>query len=468
VTDDSDTVSIHDGARVAKLEHAGCLVRAFRCDRPLAPPERICFRRATEIVIGRGDKNVAANGGILDIQVADDRMSTVHARLRVGVRTTIEDAGSKNGTLVNGHPCTKQELSDGDVVETGHTFFVYRASVAQELGREPIAVAHDPTGDGLALVTFLPSLAQQLDRLLRVAPSDLPVVILGETGTGKEVVARALHRLSGRSGAFIAVNCGAIPGTLIESELFGVKKGAFSGATEDRPGLIRAADRGTLFLDEIGELPPPAQIALLRVLQESEVVPIGGVRPIEVDARLVTATHRPLEQLVERTSFRSDLYARLTGLTVRLPPLRERREDLGLIIASVLARAAPAPERVSMTRTAARVLFSHPFSRNIRELDKALRLAVTIAPPEDGRLEIDLEDLPETMQTIEGEPAPAPEIETPDDDETRRAVLLQLLEQHQGRIAAVARAMGKARMQIHRWIQRYEIDLESYRKLETP
>lgn len=454
------TVSIHDAPKVA-VRGVPCLVRAFRCDAPLTPPARI-YLSMGQTVIGRGALAVATVDGVLEIRVPDGSMSTVHAKLvRHGDRVHIEDAGSKNGTQVAGQPCTTPtELSDGDVIETGHTFFVFRASVPPGLPAQPRDGGAD--ADGLSLVTFVTGLARQFELLERVATSSLSVVILGETGTGKEVVARALHRLSGRTGAFVAINCGAIPATLIESELFGVKKGAFSGATEDRPGLFRAADGGTIFLDELGELPAQAQTALLRVLQENEVTPIGGVKPIAIDARVVTATHQPLEHLVEKTAFRSDLFARLAGLTVRLVPLRDRREDLGLIIASIVKRVARDAERVRFSRLAARALFAHPFSRNIRELEKALRLAIAIAPAD---AEIDLQHLPELMQEPGvDDDAESDEVEPVITDDERKAKLIELLTAHKGQVAVVARAMGKARMQIHRWIQRYELDLEGFRR----
>lgn len=454
------TVSIHD-VKAVEVTGGPCLVRAFRCDRPLDSPARIPFGSASEVIVGRGNLDVSTNGPTITVGVPDDRMSTSHARfLREGTRVVVEDSGSKNGTAINGQPCTRAELSDGDVIETGHTFFVFRDRVPGGLGSEPTTFAPATDERAVPLVTLHAPLVRQFELLARVAATSLSFVVLGETGTGKEVVARAIHRLSKRSGAFVAINCGAIPPTLIESELFGVKKGAFSGANEDRPGVFRAADRGTLFLDEIGELPQPAQIALLRVLQEQEVVPIGGVKPVSIDVRIVTATHRPLEQLVETSAFRSDVFARLSGLTVRLPALRERREDLGLLIASLIHRIAPAPERVRFSRLAARALFTHPFRRNVRELEKALGLAIAIT---DG--EIDLEHLPETLQEPLDPVAEPEEVDEPAaDDETRKAQLIALLVQHEGKVAAVARDMGKARMQIHRWIQRYQIDLASYRK----
>ena len=396
---------------------------------------------------------------MLVVSVPDDRMSTVHAHLvRCAHGFELEDNDSKNGTLVNGLRCDRIALHDGDVIETGHTFFVYRVAVPVSAPTTPRLFAESTSQADLPLATFVPSLARQFERLERVATSNVPVVVLGETGTGKEVIARALHRMSGRSGRLIALNCGAIPATLIESELFGVLKGAFSGATSDRAGLFRAADGGTLFLDEIGELPPPVQIALLRVLQEQEVVPIGATRPIKVDVRVVAATHQALDRMVDAGTFRADLMARLGGLWIRLLPLRERREDLGLVMQRVLQRIG-AGEPVQLSRQAARAVFLHSFPHNVRQLERALGLAVATV---DSNGIIELKHLPEELR--HGAPsAPAralPEVS----DEQRKVRLLTLLAEHRGRVAAVARAMGKARMQVHRWIDRYEIDLESFRK----
>src|SRR6185503_14726634 len=172
----------------------------------------------------------------------------------------------------------------------------------------------------------------QIDRLAsaleRVSKSEISVILLGESGTGKEVFAQQLHDWSGRKGAFQAVNCAAIPATLLESELFGYKRGAFSGADRDKTGLVRSADGGTLFLDEIGDMPPDAQAKLLRVLQSKEIVPVGAHTPERVDVRVVCATHRDLTKLQAEGRFRGDLFARLNEYSLRLPPLRERKEDI--------------------------------------------------------------------------------------------------------------------------------------------
>jgi DNA-binding NtrC family response regulator len=454
------TLSVHETDAESVVDAVPSLVRVLSCDGPLAAPVRIPLDDVMQIELGRGELAIERNGLQITARVPDDRMSTAHARLtRLDRRFMLQDLESKNGTTVNGRRVEAQvELADGDVIETGHTFFVYRARVPRGLGPKPGGMTD------VDLATFVPALARQYERLAKVARSTIPVIVLGETGTGKEVVARALHRASGRTGPFLALNCGAIPATLIESELFGAKKGAFSGAVDDRPGLIRAADEGTLFLDEIGELPLPAQVALLRVLQEQEVLPIGGTKPIKVDVRVVAATHKALDRLVDTAKFRADLFARLGGLTVRLPPLRERREDLGLIVATLLQRM-PDVDRVRLSRPAGRALFQYAFPHNIRELEKALSLGLTIARTDDGPIEIDVEDFPDELRAgLRPPDARAPvEPATPSDDE-RKAQLIQLLELHRGRVADVARAMGKARMQIHRWIQRYEIDLEAYRK----
>jgi transcriptional regulator of acetoin/glycerol metabolism len=462
VPSDPGTVSVQDLDVGGLADGVPSLVRAFRCDRPFEPPARILLDGVKRAVLGRGDLAITRQDRDLVVTVPDDRMSTVHARLvRSDRGFELEDNDSKNGTLVNGRRCARIGLHDGDVIETGHTFFVYRTNVPHGVPATPSVFAEPASSTELALTTFLPSLAWQFERLERVAASHVAVVVLGDTGTGKEAIARALHRMSGRSGALISLNCGAIPATLIESELFGVRKGAFSGATGDRPGLIRAASGGTLFLDEIGELPAPAQIALLRVLQEQEVMPIGATQPVKVDVRLVAATHQALDRMVDVGSFRADLMARLGGLKIRLPLLRERREDLGLIIQSLLRRIGAA-EHLQLSRRAARAVFLYSFPHNVRELEKALGLAAMIV---ESNGIIELEHLPEELWASEhGAPGDLNRGEPGASDEQRKARLLALLAQHRGQVAAVARAMGKARMQIHRWIDRYDIDLASFRK----
>jgi DNA-binding NtrC family response regulator len=219
-------------------------------------------------------------------------------------------------------------------------------------------------------------------RARRVAPRSVSILIEGETGTGKELLSRAIHRASPRRGRpFVAVNCGAIPAELIESELFGHEKGAFTGATAQRKGHFQQADGGTLFLDEIGELPKPAQVKLLRALQEGEVVPIGSSRPVKVDVRLIAATNRSLVEDVATGQFREDLFHRVAVAVLRLPPLRERREDLPLLIDHLLDQVnregteQPGYVQKKLSAGARNLLLAHDWPGNVRELLNTLRRA---------------------------------------------------------------------------------------------
>jgi DNA-binding NtrC family response regulator len=219
-------------------------------------------------------------------------------------------------------------------------------------------------------------------RARRVAPRSVPVLIEGETGTGKELMARAIHRASPRrERSFIAVNCGALPVELVEAELFGHEKGAFTGATGRRTGHFQEADGGTLFLDEVGELPKPAQVKLLRTLQEGEILPIGSSRSRKVNVRVIAATNRSLSAEVEAGRFREDLFHRLAVAVLRLAPLRERREDLSLLIDHLLAQVnregeeQPAYTQKKLSAGARNLLLAHPWPGNVRELQNTLRRA---------------------------------------------------------------------------------------------
>ena len=450
------------------------LFLVFQCHQPLEPPGVMPLVDVDEVVIGRGAARAVERrdrGGlrVLDVRLVDGWASSTHARLTISDgRARLDDPGSTNGTFVNGVPRKATTLTDGDLIEIGHTFFLYRLLAASD----EIVNALGKEGPTAGLATFVTALAEQLGALRAIAASTISVVLQGESGTGKEVIARAVHALSGRSGPFIAVNCGALPETLIESELFGHKKGAFSGATEDRLGLVRSADKGTLFLDEIGDLPPASQTAFLRVLQESEVVAVGAARPVKVDLRVVAATHRDLPTLVESGEFRGDLFARLAGFTVELPPLRRRREDLGLLIAALLRRLAPLPgraETIAFECTAAREILLREWRLNVRELEKCLGTALVLA----GSGRVELNHLPPPSP---GPRSLAPEGAAPsrggaeskrggeEEEQRREEELKALFREHKGNISAVARAMGKGRTQIQRWIQRYGITPESYRE----
>ena len=233
-----------------------------------------------------------------------------------------------------------------------------------------------------------PALAAVLRAVATVAPGDLPVIIEGESGVGKEMIARAVHaRSSRKDGEFVAVNCAALPRDLLESELFGHRRGAFTGALQDRPGLFATAHGGTLFLDEIGEMPPDLQARLLRVLQSGEYRPVGSDRPLRGDVRVVAATCRRLAEEVKAGRFREDLYFRLKGLVVTVPPLRERREDVPLLIRAFLDKHLPAGQQAEPDEEARACLAAYDYPGNIRELETIIRRAILFS--RDGRFGLD-------------------------------------------------------------------------------
>ncbi len=385
-------------------------------------------------------------------------MSARHLRIGALGDTTwfVEDLGSRNGSYVDGERITSLALREGNVVEAGRVFFMIRGRPTSQgalLRDESAPDATQPFG----LRTLLPSLQKDHASLVRVARgSNVPVLLLGETGSGKEVVARDVHAQSERRGPFVAVNCGALPTTLAESLLFGHVKGAFSGALRDEVGFVSAASGGTLFLDEIGDLPLSSQPVLLRVLQEQEVLPLGATRPVKVDIRVsVAATHQALDARCETGRFRSDLLARLRGYTQRLLPLRERREDFGVVLADILERVAgPRAARLALSSEVARGLLAYDWPLNIRELEQAMASATALA---DGA--IDVNHLPpEIFARRERLAAPGAEDELGNQ-------LVSLLYGHRGNVTAVSRAARKGPEQIHRWMRRYALDAGAYREL---
>jgi len=421
---------------------------------------RIALSGIRSLRIGRGAAREFLRGEHSTLSVPDARMSTSHVCIaRQDRGYLVQDEGSTNGTLVNGEAVTIRLLRDGDALEFGQTLFLYR-----EIEEEHHIVACDKNATDVAalsgLTTLDPNLERQHERVVRMATSTLSMLLLGETGTGKEVVSREIHALSKRPGPFVAVNCGALPANLVESALFGHVRGAFSGAVRDEPGLVRAADSGTLLLDEVGDLPPSSQAALLRVLQEQEVLPVGGTRPVPIDVRVLAATHMPLDELIERGTFRRDLYARLAGYTFHLAPLRDRRVDLGLLIAALVASGKVAmPQALRVHREAARALVRHDWPLNIRELEQCLRAAILLV--EDNVITI--EHLPETVASALASESLLEDESPHKDVELRRELLVRMVDA-KGNLSEVARTMGKARRQIQRWTHRFGIDPESFRE----
>jgi two-component system response regulator HupR/HoxA len=293
-----------------------------------------------------------------------------------------------------------------------------------------------------------------VEALPRIASSGLPVLVLGETGTGKELVARALHALSERRAAgFVAHNCGATPDSLIESELFGHARGAFTGAVADRPGLFDAANRGTLFLDEIGDSSALLQMKLLRVLQEGEARRVGEVRVRRLDVRIVSATHRRVEEQIPAGGFRADPYYRLSAVRIELPPLRERGADLLLLARAFLARAAAAigvappalaPELVERLRR-------HAWPGNVRELANGCAYAVRVAAARDV---VCLEHWP-SLPAVESAAARGLHAETRALEERR---LREALDRARGNKTRAARVLGLSRQGLLKKLRRYGLD----------
>jgi transcriptional regulator of acetoin/glycerol metabolism len=437
------------------------LMVVLECDRPLSGASRHSLRGVHEVVVGRGPERAATRQGErLALTLPSGWISSSHARVRRdGHRWVLEDLGSRNGTRVDGEPVVHLALRDGDVVEAGHTLLLFREALHAPPGAPLDLDTRTAQFPAPRLGTLLPALAGEIEALARIAVSPVPVLVRGETGTGKEIIARAVHELSARRGPFVGVNCGAIPAALVESQLFGHVRGAFSGAVRDEPGFVRAASGGTLFLDEIGDLPAASQSALLRVLQEREIVPVGATRGVPVDLRVVAATHQPLEALVARGTFRSDLLARLDGFTFTLPPLRERREDTGLFVAELLG-GTPEAAAVTLSPEFGRALLKYAWPQNIRELSHCLARACALAR---GEAVLRAEHLPPAVRAAIAAPPDAAAEAAASPDERLRAQLESLLREHNGNLAEVARALGKARMQVHRWLKRFGIDPGRYR-----
>jgi transcriptional regulator with GAF, ATPase, and Fis domain len=454
------TLSLHGDSATGRTgpRPEPVLVLVLECSRPRAGSVRYRLGDLSVVHLGRGtDRRSERTGTELTVRVPDKWMSSRHARIEPSFgRWVLVDTESKNGTIVDGHTTKRAVLTDGSLIELGHTLFFFFERMAIEPdapGMVELASKDGPPG----LVTLAPGWQAELARLRQIASSEIPMLVEGESGSGKEVIARAIHQLSGRKGAFVPVNCGALPDNLVESELFGYKKGAFSGAQSDHEGLVRAADHGTLFLDEIGDLPPSSQAALLRVLQEREVMPVGGTRAVPIDLRVVAATHRDLDDMVAANSFRHDLFARLAGFRISIPALVERRTDLGLLVGALHERLFPA-EHPGFDIDAARLLLRYPWPLNVRELEQALATAQVLA----GEGLVRGEHLPDSVRTGRPPGTPRPVVLSETDQKVRDQVVAALRE-HQGNVSAVARALDKDRKQIQRWIKRFGLDPSTYR-----
>jgi transcriptional regulator with PAS, ATPase and Fis domain len=292
----------------------------------------------------------------------------------------------------------------------------------------------------------------------RLKDTRTPVLITGESGTGKELVARAIHfRGPFAASPFVAVDCGSLVPTLIESELFGYEKGAFTGAVKSKTGLFQSASGGTIFLDEIGELPPEMQAKLLRVLQEKEVRPVGSNQKIKVDVRVIAATNRDLETEFRNGTFRKDLYFRLNVVTVHLPALRERRSDIPMLVHWFLDRYAPR-QSILVTNLAMKALLQYDWPGNVRELENCVERAIALG----SRKTIDTDDLPPAIASSSASSENAPRlrsspVSTTDLEDIERDTIERVFEQVKGDKTLAGKMLGISRATLYRKLKRYNI-----------
>jgi DNA-binding NtrC family response regulator len=328
---------------------------------------------------------------------------------------------------------------------------VENRSLKQEIRRQGRTGVARPVGTSKAWLDIL--------RLVEtVAPTDSTVLLQGESGTGKEVVARYVHELSARSeGPFLSINCGALPESLLESELFGHVKGSFTGAVRDKLGLFGASSKGTFFLDEIGETTPATQVKLLRALQHREVIPVGSTDAVPVDTRVVAATNRDLDEEIRAGNFRSDLYYRLNVIALHLPPLRQRRDDIPLLAEHFLHRIGEARRETTkrLAEPTLAAMMDYGWPGNVRELENALERAIILTPAE----EIPLSALPERVTTPRAEPLVATRTTpNPTLDMVERAYIMWVLQTENGNKSRAAEVLGIDPSTLYRKLSRYGVE----------
>jgi transcriptional regulator with PAS, ATPase and Fis domain len=417
------------------LEQTGAVPEAKKgfVIRWLSPGAACVYTRLdqNQLTLGRG----ASSDAVLEAS----GVSREHAVLtRQGPVYSIADNKSTNGTYVNGERIKHAALAVGDVLRLGEMVgVVLRLPKSIDLSEPDVEVLSD--------AVFGPGLKSELETLKKSAPTTLPVVVVGETGVGKESVARVLHAFSARPGPFHAVNCAALPASLAEAELFGYRKGAFTGAEQAGVGHLRAAHGGTLLLDELADLAPLVQAKLLRALQDSEVTPLGETKAVRLDLRVVAACQELPSELVRAGRLREDLVMRLSGITLVVPPLRERRADVALLLGYFLKRwggeGAPAIAANTLER-----LLLYPWPGNVRELELLARNLLVLHGQEPI---LRRSMLPETFGRASNTPS-RDELGAPDRGEHDLERLKRELEKNGGNVSAAASAIGISRQRAYR------------------
>lgn len=426
---------------------------------PMPPRPRIVIGRAPDC----------------DLVIDDESVSRKHAVIEGRL---LEDLGSRNGTVVNGQrlaPGQREGISVGVVVEIGSATMMLHPGTPAGAALSERDRSGPATPDGPLLVD--PKMTRLYAMLDVVAPSDLPILVLGETGTGKEIFASEVHARSARkAGPFLRVNCAALSGSLLESELFGHERGAFTGAVQAKPGLFEAADGGTVFLDEVGELPLDTQAKLLRVLENGEVIRLGSVKPRRVDVRYVSATNRDLAVRVQEGAFRSDLFYRLNGVAVTLPPLRRRPTEIVPLAERFLRAAAmragrPVP---TLDEDARRALAAHAWPGNVRELKSVVERALVLAAgapvlsteqlllPEQGGALDPLSVRERRLETPAAVLASPPRVATPPahdaaDEAYERERVLEALQRTGGNQTEAAKLLGVSRRTLINRLEKFAL-----------
>jgi transcriptional regulator of acetoin/glycerol metabolism len=447
---DAGTTTITESSPIRRGDGSVECSLVWLFPRTGTPATRLYWQGGGELTIGRDTS--------CTVQLDGSEVSRRHAAVRRPDKShapLLVDLGSHNGIRVNGLPVASAELDLGDVVRIGGWIGVV-ASAPSEFAE----IAPGLFGGAVMQAAVAP--------LRQAAASNLTIVLEGETGTGKEVVTRSVHLWSGRPGPLVAVNCAALPEGLAEGELFGYRRGAFTGADRASPGFFRSAEGGTLLLDEVYDLPLPLQAKLLRVLQEGEVQPLGETRPVPVNVRIVVASQQPLMDAVRDGRFRADLLARLDGLTVRLPPLRQRKEDVPYLFAHVLREQtqgkAPAVEGDLVER-----LCTHDWPFNVRELVQLVRQLLTLHPGETllGAHHLPARIGPHDPQHISVSGKVLPRPAAPSGAEpVELPALLAALRAAGGNVTRAAAMLGVSRQRAYRLMESHAVDLNALRGQE--
>jgi DNA-binding NtrC family response regulator len=378
----------------------------------------------------------------------DPYVSNKHCAIKCeGEGFVVEDLGSKNGTFLNGERVTRKTLPSKGELAIGRTVINFAQKQTSEKLRPVATTSLGP------ILGRSETMRQVFSLIGRIAPSDATACIIGESGTGKELVARYLHEAGPRRARpFVALNCGAIPATLIESELFGHEKGSFTSATNQHRGVFEQAGTGTLFLDEIGEMPPDLQTRLLRVLETKHLRRVGGSADIPVDVRVIAATNRDLKHLVKDGKFREDLFFRLYVVPIVLPPLKERKDDIILLAEHFLNELLPPGVVRHLSDPAKNKLLAYDWPGNVREVKNTIQRAILVSRSSSiGTDEIMFSDL----STFDKQNQPL--------EEQERLSLIDMLTKTNGNASEAARQLGIARTTLSGMIKRYGIDVKNLR-----